>query len=229
MTLDVSRHTPIIKPWEHNEKITIIGGGATGSRVFMALVEFGFSNIDVIDFDHVELHNLANQAFIAEDIGKLKVDALRDRYIAKTGAQPPESMRFINGCMPLDGHKLQGTVFLLTDTMSSRREIYDSCLKDNFLVTRVIETRMASLYGNVYMFTPANDIQADKWVNTLISDDQGEVSACGSSISVGSTASLIANYAVMNLIAALTNPEGAVEKIDLFFRPFITETQETLK
>lgn len=229
MALDVSRHAPIIKPWEHEEKITLIGAGATGSRIFMALIEFGFTNIDVIDFDRVELHNLANQAFVTEDIGKLKVDALRDRYIAKTGDQPPESMRFIEGRMPLDGHTLEGTVFLLTDTMSSRREIFEACLKDNFLVTRCIETRMASLYGNVFMFTPADEFQANKWVATLIDDSQGEVSACGTSISVGVTASLIANNAVMNMVNAMTNPEGSVERMDLFFRPFILQIQERLQ
>lgn len=228
MALDVSRHMPIIKPWEHNEKILIIGAGATGSRVFMALVEFGFTNIDVIDFDRVELHNLANQAFVTEDIGKLKVEALRDRYIAKTGDQPPQEMRFIEGKMPMEGYEPAGTVFLLTDTMSSRREIYETCLKDNFLITRVIETRMASLYGNVFMFTPANDLQAKKWVSTLIDDSQGEVSACGTSISVGTTASLIANYAVMNMVNAMTNPEGSVAQIDVFFRPFLTVTKEFL-
>lgn len=228
MALDVSRHTPLIKPWEHDEKITLIGAGATGSRIFMALIELGFTNIDVIDFDQVELHNLANQAFVNEDIGKLKVTALRDRYIAKTGDQPPSTMRFIAGRMPIDNHELTGTVFLLTDTMASRREIFDSCLKDNYLVTRVIETRMASTYGNVFTFTPANDIQAEKWINTLISDDVAELSPCGTSISVGITASLIANYAVMNMVNAMTNPEAACERIDLFFRPYITVTQDVL-
>ncbi len=228
MSLDVSRHTPIIKPWEHNEKITLIGAGATGSRIFMALIELGFTNIDVIDFDHVELHNLANQAFITEDIGKLKVAALRDRYIAKVGDQPADSMRFIEGKMPMEGHKLEGTVFLLTDTMSSRREIYETCLKDNFSVTRCIETRMASMYGNIFMFLPANEIQAEKWVNTLIDDSQGEVSECGTSISVGITASLIANYAVWNMVNSMTNPAGAHEQIDLFFRPCITITKDRL-
>lgn len=215
--INISRHKDVIDTSKIKTPIHIIGAGATGSRLFASLVELGFTDISIYDFDEVENHNLANQLFLYEDIGKLKVEALRDWARAKLGHEL-EGLNFIDAALPDSNYPLAGTVFLLTDTMTSRREIYDACLKDNFEVYRVIETRMASSYGNIYMFNP--HVDGDKWLETLIDDDDAETSACGTSISVGSTASIIANMAVWQFKLALTDPVAAENKIDIFLKPF---------
>lgn len=223
--LSTIRHDEIFDARKNNQRITIIGAGATGSRLFAALVELGLDNITIVDFDKVESHNLANQLFVTSDIGHSKVDSLRHWWRSKTGmADHPDSLQFIDAEVPHPDAEIKGTVFLLTDTMSSRREIYETCLKNNPDVYRVIETRMASSYGNIYTFNPNDPVQRQKWEDSLIDDDDAEVSHCGSSISVGTTASIIANLAAWQYMHCKTDPAAAEEKIDIFLKPLCVST-----
>ncbi len=223
------RHDEIFKARDNNHRITIIGAGATGSRVFAALAELGLTNITVYDFDKVEPHNLANQIYGNKDIGNAKIKALEAWYLTKMGLNPlapfalPSDMRFFEERVGRYT-ELKGTIFLLTDTMESRREIYEHCIKDNTDVYRVIETRMAATHGNIYTFNPHTHGAA--WLSTLVEDDQAEVSACGSSISVGTTASIIANMAVWQYMHAKTNPEAGDEIVDIFLKPFCMTTSK---
>lgn len=222
------RHDSIFDKNSFNVPITIIGAGATGSRVFLALVELGITNITVIDFDKVEPHNLANQAYVSSDIGHAKVGACENLYSEKTGEVRPDCMKFILARVPSPETKdaVKGVVFLLTDTMASRKEIFTESLKDNLDVQLVIETRMASSYGNILSFDPCDEEKSQKWWDTLSDDADTEVSACGSSISVGPTASIIANMAVWQFIHFANNPEAADEVIDLYLKPTIINVHD---
>lgn len=226
MTLSTIRHDDVFNARKHDQRITIVGAGATGSRVFAALVELGLTKITVVDYDVVEPHNLANQIFTHSHIGELKIDALADWAKTKLGLPDlPDTFEFVEACLPDDNVELHGSVFLLTDTMSSRREIFESCINANPDIYRVIETRMASSHGNVFSFDPHDSGKAQAWLNSLISDDDAETSACGSSISVGTTASIIANLAVWQYMLRKKDPAGADDVIDLFLHPFCTATR----
>lgn len=221
--LNLSRHLPIFNPQHHTAPIHIIGAGATGSRLWLALVELGITNMSIYDFDTVESHNLANQIYLNQDIGKPKVDALRDYYKLKTGMSPPNNMHFINEKItPFWRNEFEGFVILLTDTMSSRREIFNTFCHNNPFVIRVFETRMASTHGNINSVNPNNYQESQSWLNSLVDDDApGETSACGASISVGTTASIIANLAVWQFILSCTEPLGLDSNIEIFLKPLI--------
>ena len=74
-SIDTRRHIDVFSPDLFGKRrIDVIGAGATGSRVVLALAKLGLDNIHVWDFDHVEAHNIANQVFGLADIGKLKID-----------------------------------------------------------------------------------------------------------------------------------------------------------
>lgn len=221
--INISRHSSIFNPAKHQEPIHIIGAGATGSRLFSSLVELGFQDITVYDDDIVEIHNLANQLFSMEDLNKKKVDALND-WVNKKLGEGLKYGSFITDRLPNENYILDGYVFLLTDTMSSRKEIFDSCLKDNDSIKRVIETRMASSYGNIFSFNPIK--HGEQWVSTLIDDKDAEKSYCGSSISVGATASIIANHAVWQFMLSLNDPEAADDIVDIFLQPFCMSTRK---
>jgi len=221
--LNLSRHLPVFNPRNHDAQLHIIGAGATGSRLWLALVELGITNIAIYDFDHVEPHNLANQIYLNRHIGMAKVDALRDYYKLKTGVEPPESMHFVNEEITSAWrNEFAGVVFILTDTMSSRREIFQTFCQDNPFVIRVIETRMASTHGNINSFSPIDQNESLQWLDSLVPDDApGETSACGSSISVGTTASVIANLAVWQYILSCTDPVGVDPNVEIFLKPLI--------
>lgn len=228
--LSLRRHLEIFDPQQHPAPITIIGAGATGSRLWLSLVELGITNITVIDFDVVEAHNLANQVYLHKHIGTPKVSALREYYTQKTGATSlPQGMTFLKHKVTADSFiKMEGNVFLMTDTMHSRRDIFDTFLKGNADVKYVFETRMASTHGNVNAFDPNSEHECAAWVDSLVADDAPEeTSACGASISVGPTAAVIANLAVWQFILSCTDPLAMYKAGSVYLKPLIVTTEQT--
>ena len=57
-------------------KILIIGAGSIGSYTTLALSKMGAVLLTVVDFDEIEEHNIPNQFFKIDDIGKQKIEAL---------------------------------------------------------------------------------------------------------------------------------------------------------
>lgn len=226
--LSTLRHQEIFDPREHDTGITIIGAGAVGSRVFATLVELGLTRIKVFDPDRVEEHNLANQLFMHRDIGTPKTEGLFDWTMHKLGCSPahlPGRMVFRPVAItPESIHELDGTVFLLVDSLETRRQLIEALPTPCFDIPRVIDTRMAATHGVIYTFNPSIQEQRTQYLATLGSDDDAEVSACGSPYSVAPTAALIANLAVWQFINAKTNPEAATDIIKAYFKPLIMHT-----
>ena len=196
--VEILRHSEIFNPDALNDSKTafhIVGCGATGSKVARALADFGIEHVELWDFDIVESHNIANQEFRNKDIGKTKVSALAEIIKEKTG------YNYIQHNDKVVDQRLDGYVFLLTDTMASRKEIFENCLKYKPNVKGVIETRMASDAGRIYTFSPLLPKHNEKWLKASdYGDDVAEVSHCGASISVGITASILANMAVWQFV-----------------------------
>ncbi len=234
-TISPVRHLSVFNPIQNNKiPIHIIGMGATGSRIFQGLIELGLTNIKCYDFDIVEEHNLANQIYWKKQVGLPKVEAAKEYYKLKTGENAPPEMIFhfqkVNiANFPITQFK--GIVFLLTDTMASRKEIMDDFLMPND-VTLVIETRMASSYGDIRLINPKDPHQVTDWYNSLIHDDDAEMSPCGTSISMGATASIIASMAIWQMIHVLTDPLAQDPIINLHLKPLTlsrTEVQYNAK
>ena len=62
-------------------KIGILGAGGIGSNVALNLVRSGISNIKIVDFDRVDFSNLNRQFYFYDQIGRLKVEALKENLI----------------------------------------------------------------------------------------------------------------------------------------------------
>jgi molybdopterin/thiamine biosynthesis adenylyltransferase len=209
--LSTIRHDAIFDPIANKDiRITIIGAGATGSRLWLTLVELGVTNLAVYDFDHVESHNLANQIYHHKHLGMPKVDALASYYVDKTGQTAPASMAFYNDKVTADSFLQEADyVFLMTDTIESRIEIANVLYQEHGVQPKaVIETRMASTHGNVVVFDKASQAL---WEHNLPDPAAPEeVTACGSSISVGVTASGIASHAVWAFLNRLEDDKAVV-------------------
>ncbi len=54
---------------------TVIGIGAIGRQVALQLAAIGIRKLQLLDFDHVELTNVATQGYWQDDIGQTKVQA----------------------------------------------------------------------------------------------------------------------------------------------------------
>jgi len=199
---DFNRQGSLIDPEEFKDvSISIIGAGATGSHIALILAQMGIGYqgngvLKVFDFDKIEPHNLQNQAFMPEHVGMTKVAALSDLL----------KKRFD---VDIEAHELKVTnqrdvqanyVFLLTDTMASRSEIMDNAMKYAINTDLVIETRMGLEDGRVYAWNPNNADHMKAWKETLYSDDEAEVSLCGTSTSIVNTTLFLSSLAVSRLI-----------------------------
>lgn len=214
MDRDFNRQESLLNPDElKNTTVTIIGAGATGSHIASILAQMGWGyqgngKIQVFDFDTVEAHNLGNQAFHPEHIGMPKVDALQkllgDRFGINIDA---------HNMKVTDQAQLVGTeyVLLLTDTMESRKEIFEKCFKYPFRTDLIIETRMGIEEGRVYAFDPKDPKQVEAWKATLYDDDKAEVSACGTSLSIGVTAHFLSALATTRIVQHFRQNKSEME------------------
>lgn len=81
--LITARHTPGIYSKLKAAKVGIAGCGGLGSNVAISLARVGIGTLILVDYDIVEPSNLNRQQFFVEQIGMLKVYALKE-IIAKS-------------------------------------------------------------------------------------------------------------------------------------------------
>ena len=103
-----------------NGDVHIIGCGAVGSTIAFILAHCGITDFVLYDDDVVESHNIANQMFREEDIGKPKVEALRD-ILVEINSEIADNIRIING--KYIDQPLSGNVFLCVDSIDVRKAI----------------------------------------------------------------------------------------------------------
>lgn len=211
--MDYMRQISLLDPKQiKNKSITLVGAGATGSYIALTLAQLGWGNspheqgiLKVFDGDVVEEHNLANQVYEESHIGKSKVEALKEIILRKCGFEIEVHNEFVT-----DQKAVQSTyVFLLTDTMASRKEIFDKCLKYSMNTDMIVETRMGLRDGRVYAFNPHNGEERDEWEKSLYSDEEATDSVCGASASIITTATFLASMACGRVIQHFNMNYGA--------------------
>ncbi len=196
MGVDTLRHMKVFDPALFGDRsIDVIGAGATGSRIVLGLAKLGLTRLRVWDFDKVEGHNIANQIFGNDDIGKLKTDAIGELVKRQTGTQLDLRPVAYEGQEPLGD-----VVFLLTDTMKSRKAIWEKAIRYKPHTGLMVETRMGTDNGRVYAVHPCEPAHVKAWEGSLYEDAGAEVSACGTAQTVGPTAEVISGCAVWHLI-----------------------------
>lgn len=197
--------------------IHIIGCGAIGSHVAEQLVRIGCSNIHLWDFDTVAPHNITNQMFKTEDIGKYKIMAVAQMMHSIN----PELIG--NTTVHCDGWKdevLNGYVFLCVDNIDLRREI----VKRNQYNPNCIaffDFRMRLTDAQHYMAKREDEAAMNKLLNSMNfthdeAKDATPKSACNTELSVITTVKCITALGVNNFIhCTLDLPTKDMVLIDL--------------
>ena len=192
--LDVRRHAELFDPYTFNTPFTIIGAAATGSWLALSLAKLGITDITVYDFDVIEEHNVPNQAFGIHHIGDTKVESLKNIIVDDTGTViKVKNEEFTT-------QRLSGIVFLMVDSMKARKLLWEYSAKMNSAVKLLVEPRMGLDSGRVYNVNPMDMNHIKRYEECFYTDEEAEVSACGTSMTVITTALSVASQCARSLI-----------------------------
>ena len=224
MISDFSRHMELFDPYKFDTPVTVIGAGATASWLVLMLARLGIKNITVFDFDVVEEHNVPNQAFGLQDIGKKKVEALQEMVHVQTGVDiVVHDKRFIK-------QRLNGIVFCMIDTMEGRKQIWEDAVKMKTRIDHYIEPRMGLDMARIYNVNPMDLNHIKQYETTFYGDEDAEVSACGTSLTVVTSAVATASWCARQLINFVNGEELDNEiLVDYKYNNIIATNWEGLK
>lgn len=208
MILDYKKQINLINVMEVNTPIHVIGCGALGSWIVFFLNKMGFDNVTYYDFDVVEEHNLPNQLFREADIRRSKVYAIDDILKAFNYGDSRDYNPMNTRLGRKDVKEMEGIIFSAVDSMRTRELIYKG-FRENDKLEMFLDGRL-SIYG-YYTYAVTKDSEF-KYEDTLYSDEEAEVSACGVSQTALPSAVMCASTMIMNMIEYLNGnpPEESI-------------------
>ena len=199
--MDLSKSYDFFQPDKDDARIHIVGCGSVGSTIAENLARCGVTKMTLWDFDKVEAHNIVNQMFRQQDVGKLKVDALKDILMdinpemKDTVETKPEGWQ---------GKLMSGYVFLCVDNIELRKEIVKRHM-DTPYVKAMFDVRTL-LTGAQHYAAAWDDFKMKQNFLESMNFSHEEaaaetpVSACGVALGVATTVRLISALAVNNYI-----------------------------
>ena len=183
------RQLDLLDPSLFKAPVTIIGAGATGSFTALSLAKMGIGNLTVFDFDTVEEHNLPNQFYRTQDIGKPKVVALQEII------QDFEGISISARNERYKGQRLEGIVIVAVDSMDARINIW-KFIRMNTDVRYFIDSRMGAEVICIYSVDPNNLYECQAYETQLFPSSEALPVRCTAKsimYTVLSIASLLAN------------------------------------
>jgi sulfur carrier protein ThiS adenylyltransferase len=150
-------------------KATVIGVGAIGRQVALQLTAMGIPWLQLIDFDNVEVSNLASQGYLEDDLDVPKVHATADlcQQVNHHLEVHEVNDRFRRGMA------VGNTVFCCVDSIATRKLIWEAVKdKANFYC----DGRMSA---EVLRVLTACDSESRKhYPTTLFNADEAFVGSC---------------------------------------------------
>ena len=198
--IDLSKSLDYFKPSTlGNTRCHIIGCGSVGGNVAVYLARLGVTKMTLYDFDKVEPHNLANQVFRQKDVGELKTTALLD-ILTEINPDIADSVKIENDGW--HGQQLSGFVFMAPDNIDVRRAIVEQNRYNTYIKLLIdFRTELEGAQMFAADWSVAKDI--DNLLNTMnfTHEEAAEstpVSACGTTLGVGSVPRMISDIGVNN-------------------------------
>jgi len=150
-------------------RVTVVGVGAIGRQVALQLAAVGVPRIRLIDFDTVEVENLAAQGFFESDLGRPKVEAVADLCRA---INPAIDVSVVNGkfqSMQFTG----GVLFCCVDGIETRKSIFNTTKGRADLF---VDGRMSAEYLRV--LTVSDDASREYYPTTIFRASEAYQGAC---------------------------------------------------
>ena len=201
MAIDLSKSYEYFQPEKVDCRIHIVGCGSVGATVAELLVRLGLTNIALWDMDTVSPHNLANQIFRQQDIGRSKVEALADILFDINPDVKDDLKLYKDGW---NGQQLSGYVFLCVDNIELRKKIVEKHF-DNPYVKAMFDFRTLLEAGQHYAADWSDYKMKKDLLNSMnfTHDEAAEetpVSAGGITLGVVTTVRVICALGVSNFV-----------------------------
>lgn len=208
--INLNKSLDYFDPISVNKTCHIIGLGAIGSNVAEQLARLGITKFALYDFDIITAHNIANQNFYEDQIGKTKLEAVSLNLWRIN--KDIEIRPFPKGWEPET--MLNGYVFLCVDSIDLRRQIVEEN-KNNKNILAIFDFRMrledAQHYGFNWQKPNVPEIALKHMAFTH--DEAKEatpVSACGTTLSVIPTVKTVVAVGIANFINFIKTNEIAM-------------------
>lgn len=199
--MDLSKSYDFFQPEKDNSRIHIVGCGSVGSTLAENLARCGVTKMTLWDFDKVEAHNIVNQMFRQQDIGKLKVEALKDILMDINPEIKDDVELKPKGW---EGKLMSGYIFLCVDNIELRRTIVEKHMNSPY-VKAVFDFRTLLESAQHYSADWSDyDMKQDLLKSMQFSHEEASeetpVSACGVTLGVATTVRLVCALGVDNYI-----------------------------
>ena len=150
-------------------KATIVGIGAIGRQVALQLTAMGIPWLQLLDFDVVEISNLASQGYLQDDLGKPKVEATANlcRQINSDLEVHAVNDRFRRSM------EIGDIIFVCVDKIDTRRLIWEA-VRDE--VSFFTDGRMSAEVLRV--LTACDSRSREYYPNTLFTSQEAYAGPC---------------------------------------------------
>jgi len=171
--MDYTRQLDIFNPYLNRDKVVVIGAGGIGSPTVLALAKMGISDIEVFDFDKIDDVNLPSQFYRISDVGKFKVDALKE--ICKDFADVDITVHRERFDISLINQPCY--IISAVDNMAARKEIWDM-IKYSPFCKKYIDCRMGAERLKIHIVNPVDMESIKLYESTLIDDSEAVQLPC---------------------------------------------------
>lgn len=196
--MDLNKSLEFFDPANVKGRCHIIGCGSIGSNVAELLVRYGVEDLVLYDFDIVESHNIANQIYTEEDIGKSKTEALTD-ILKKINPRLKYTLK-VEG--KYESQILTDYVFMCVDSVEVRNQIVKTN-RFNPMIKAVFDFRTTLYEGQCYYADWSKKKDKDSLIESLNFTheealENTPVSACGFELSVAPVVKMCSLMGVAN-------------------------------
>jgi len=192
------RQAAFLDPNRHRKRrVHVLGVGALGSWVAYQLAKLGIKEIHLYDYDMIEDHNIPNQIYGKEHLGKKKVEALKElieRTVGDWCKVVTHDVDLLNERIELDD-----MVVCAVDSLDLRKKLWEEN-KDR--VKLWVDGRMAITYGVVYGVDTTKNSIVKNYSISFDSDENAEESPCNERAIINN-AVMISNAMVNCIVAYL--------------------------
>lgn len=160
------------------ETVSIIGSGGIGSWTSLLLARTGIGGIYSYDFDIIESQNMAGQLFRLQDLGKHKVDAMKEiikEYV------PTLKGAFLSE--PYTNQPLSRITITALDSIAVRKVVFEEYCKQykdyqDKSKCLFIDGRMSAEAFQVFIFRLSQEDKIKEYEQSLFEDSKATGNVC---------------------------------------------------